>query len=525
MARRVTAPLMGAASLPLAAPLAMLALLMSPSARADIKLAPALDLRETYSDNPGLQAGDLARPQFITEVSPSLRVAADGPRLKGVATLTEHLFAFSGDRIDDTNQSSFQFQGQGKANLVNDLLYVDGNAMIGQQTISPFAPPANTNAYSSANRARIRTWSISPYLKQRLGHAASGELRYTHDAVSSPTNGFGDSHGDAVALTAGSNSDTQRRLGWNLRASRQDVQFSQGSQTKTREENLAATVSLRSSERFKVNLSGGYDSYSFNAEGTPNAGRSYSAGFTWTPSARTSIDASAGRRYYGNSYALNASHRSRRTVWIATYSDAITNTRQQLLIPKFIDTASVLDRLFIADIPDPDARRQAVDAYMRANGLSPTQPDGTYNYLSNRFVLQKQLLLSSAFNSAHTTGLVSVNGVRRTSLSPSTVDDILLGQRLAGLTDNTNQYGASASLNYRVTSRSGVTMTLIRTRTESLNHGFSNNVTQAILAGSTQLQRKLKATVELRRHQGNLAGVGAPAYRENAISASLSFMP
>jgi uncharacterized protein (PEP-CTERM system associated) len=516
---------MGAASLPLAAPLAMLALLLPSGARADIKVIPTVELRETYSDNPGLRTGGEETGQFISELSPSLRLSADGPRLKGYAALTERLFAYSGQRIDGTQQSQFQLSGNAKARLIGDLLFVDGNAMIGQQSISAFAPPANANGYSSANRARISTWSISPYLTHRFGRNATGELRYTHDSVGSGATGFGDSRADALALSAGSSNDTQRRLGWNLRASRQDVAFSQGNQTKTREENISATVSLRSSERFKVNVTGGYDSYSFNAEGTPNAGRSYSAGFTWTPSARTSVDASAGRRYYGNSYSLNANHRSRRTVWIATYNDAVTNSRQQLLIPKFIDTASVLDRLFIADIPDPDARRQAVDAYIRANGLSPTQPDGSYNYLSNRFLLQKQALLSAAFNTSRTTALVSLNSVRRTALTPSTVDEVLLGQGLAGLNDNTKQYGATASLNYRVTSRSGVSMTLARNRSESLTNGFRNDVTQASLMATSQLQRKLKGSVELRRNQGNAGVIGVSTYHENAISASLSYQP
>jgi uncharacterized protein (PEP-CTERM system associated) len=185
----------------------------------------------------------------------------------------------------------------------------------------------------------------------------------------------------------------------------------------------------------------------------------------------------------------------------------------------------VLDRLFIADIPDPVARRQAVDAYMRANGLSPTQPDGAYNYLSNRFLLQKQALLSAAFNTARSTALVSLNGARRTALTSSTIDDVLLGQSLAGLNDNTKQVGASASLNYRASSRTGLTMMLSRTRIESLTTGLRNNVAQASVMASTQLQRKLKASVELRRNQGNLGTAGASTYHENAISASLSFMP
>lgn len=525
MARAVRAPHRGAAALPLAAPVAMLALLMAPSARAEVKFTPSIDLRETYSDNPGLQSADLARPQFITELGPTLRVSADGPRLKGFVALSERLYAFSGADIDNTQQSQFSLQGNGKARLVDDLLFVDGNAMIGQQAISAFAPPVNTNGYSTANRARISTWSISPYLTHRLGRSASGELRYTHDVVKSAANGFGNSRGDALSLLAGSASDVPRRFGWTVRASRQDVDFSGVNQTHTREQTATATGSLRADEHFKVNLSVGYDSYDFNAQGTPSAGRSYSLGATWTPSARTSVDASAGRRYYGNSYALNASHRSRHAVFVATYGDEVTNTRSQLLIPKFIDTAAVLDRLFVADIPDPAARRQAVDAYIRANGLSPTQPDGSYNYLSNRFLLQKQALLSTAFNTARTTAVVSLSSVRRTALTPSTVDSVLLGNTVDTLNDNTKQLGANMSLNYRLNPRSGVTLAVSRSRVDSLTTGIRNNVTLASLGASTQLARKLKAAVELRRNQGNAASSGSQAYRENAISATLSYLP
>lgn len=525
MARRVRAPQRGAPSLPLAAPVAMLALLMAPPCGAEVKVSPSVDLRETYSSNPGLQGGAQEHGQFISELSPALRVAANGPRLQGFLSLSEHLYAYSGAQADGTQHSQFQLQGSAKARLVGDLLYADANAMIGQQAISAFAAPASTNGYSSANRARISTWSVSPYLTHRFGRNATGELRYTHDAVRSGANGFGDSTGDRLTLSAASSNENASRIGWNLRASRQDVEFTQENEVKTREQTASATVSLRANERFRVNFSGGYDSYDFSAEGTPNKGRSYSIGATWNPSARTTIDASAGRRYYGDSYSLNASHRSRRTVFVATYGDDITNTRSQLLIPKFIDTVSVLDRLFIADIPDPMARRQAVDAYIRANGLSPTQPDGSYNYLSNRFLLQKQALLSAAFNTSRTTALLSLNSVRRTALTPSTVDAVLLGNSQIALNDNTKQVGANAALNYRISSRSGVNLMLSRSRTESLSTGVRNNITQASLGASTQLQRKLKASVELRRNQGNAGTLGAATYHENAISASLSYQP
>ena len=525
MARRCRALQRGAPSVPLAAPVAILALLFVRPCGAEVKVTPSVQLSETYSSNPGLQSDAAAHGQFISELSPSLSMVARGPRVQGNLSLSEHLFAYSGSQAGATQRSQFQLQGSAKARLVGDLLFADAAAMIGQQAISAFGAPASTNGYSSANRARISTWSVSPYLVHRFGRSASGELRYSHDAVRSGATGFGDSVGDRVSLALASGNENAGRFGWGINASRQDVETNQVNRVKTREQTASATVSLRANERLRANFTGGYDSYDFTAAGTPTKGASYSVGATWNPSSRTSVDASAGRRYYGNSYMLNASHRSRRTVFVATYSDGITNTRSQLLIPKFIDTVSVLDRLFIADIPDPVARRQAVDAYIRANGLSPTQPDGSYNYLSNRFLLQKQALLSAAFNTSRTTAVLSVNSVRRTALTPATVDSVLLGNSQIGLNDDTRQAGANAALNYRISSRSGVNLTVSRSRVESLSTGIRNNITQASLGMSTQLQRRLKAAIDVRRSQGNAGGIGAPTYHENAITASLSYQP
>lgn len=514
------APARGRLVLPIAAPATVLALLISPACRAEIKIQTTVDLRETYSDNAALSASGEGRGQFITELTPSLRLYANSPRVKGSLRMTEHLFAYSGERSDGTNRSQFQLQGDVHARLAGDFLFMDGTAMIGQQSVSAFGPQANANSYSSANRARISTWSISPYLRHRFGRSADTELRVTHDSLASGAVGFGDSTANAVAFSA-SNADQTRRVGWNLRASRQDVSFSQGAQTKTHEENFLAGTYLRANERFRLNFTGGYDSYSFDSKGTPNSGRSFSAGATWTPSSRTAIEASAGRRYYGPSYYLNATHRSRRTAWVASYSDAVTNTRSQMLIPKFIDTAGLLDSLFISSIPDPVARRQAVDAYIRANGLSPTQPDGTYNYLSNRFQLQKQMLLSSAFSTSRITALASLNALRRTSLSPSEADVILLGDR-AQLNDDTRQVGATGSLNYRVTARSSASMSVSRNRSDSLSTGIRNYQTRLTMGASSQLQRKLRGSIELRRSRGNASTFGAATYRENAVSATLS---
>jgi uncharacterized protein (PEP-CTERM system associated) len=496
----------------------MLALLMSPQCRADWKITPAVDLRETYTDNVRLEPSESARSQFITDLTPSLSIASDGPRLKLHAAFATHLYAYSNDRIEGTNRSQRQFAADAKAKLIDDLLFFDGTAAIAQQNISAFGPQINHNGYADVNRAEVRTYRVSPYLAHRFGSAASGELRYSHDSVKSSTNALGESTGDTVSMSIASG-PAFRTVGWGLQYSRQDLDDTLARKSKA--ENANASLRLRISQSFSLNANGGYDKYDYEALGGKTAGKSYSLGFSWAPSQRSSIQASAGKRYFGPSYALIASHRSRSSVWTVNYNDAVTTTRSQFLLPATIDTAALLDRMFRANFPDPKERQQAVDAYIRATGLPASLADNI-NYFSNRFILQKQLQAAAAFNTAKTTTIFSLNATRRTALSTQQSDSALLGSTLSNLNDDVRQFGASVGLNYRISPRTGVNLLLNKTRSESLSTGIRSDQASLSLAMTRQLQRKLKGAVELRRNQGNSAIQGGRTYRENAVSASLS---
>ena len=513
------------------APFALLALLTAPHCRAEWKVTPKVDLRETYSDNVRLAASDAARGAFVTDLTPSLSIASDSARFKLNATFGASLYAYSNDPVEgsspnngtsNTNRSQRHLSGNARARLIEELLFVDANASIGQQAISAFGPQVangnNNTGYQDANRAQISTYRISPYVAHRFGSDASAELRYTHDSVKSGNVGLGNSTGNSVSLSLASGA-AFRTLGWGIQLSRQDLDDSLA--RTSRSETASATLRWRLQESLSVNANGGYDKYDYAALGGTTAGKSYSLGATWTPSARTSVQASAGRRYFGTSYSLVASHRSRYAVWSANYSDAVTTTRAQFLLPATIDTAAMLDRLFSANFPNPVERGQAVDAYIRATGLPASLADNI-NYFTNRYVLQKQLQLAAAFNSAKTTTVLSLSATKRQALSTQQTDSTLLGASQSSLNDNTRQAAASAVLNYRISARSGATLQLSKSRTDSLSSGLSNQQNLVSVAVTRQLQRKLKGALELRRAHGNALSQGGRTYRENAVSASLS---
>jgi uncharacterized protein (PEP-CTERM system associated) len=501
------------------APVALLTLLLAPTCHAELKVTPGVELRETYSDNVRLEANGLARSQFVSDLAPSLSIASDSPRLKLQASVGANVYAYSDRQIEGTNGSARQLQANAKASLIDELLFVDGAAAVGRQSISAFGPQATSgNGYSSTNQTEVRSWHISPYLSHRFGSTAVGELRYVRDAVTTSALGFGHSDSNTVSLSIGSG-EGFRRFGWKLAHRRNALNDSITHRSNV--DTSMLNLSYRLSETLSLTSSGGYDKYDYQALGGVTRGNSYSLGFHWTPSSRTNLEVSAGHQYFGKSYSLNALHRSRGTVWNLAYSTAVTSTRSQFLLPAALNTAAMLDRLFSSTIADPAARQQAVDAYIRATGLPATLNDSV-NYLSNRYMLQKQLLGSFALNTARTTMVLSATASRRTALSVQQSDSALLGSSLANLNDNTRQTGASASLNYRISPRSGLNLSAGVNRNESLSTGLKDNNKSVRLSLTRQFLSKLKGSVEVRRIQGTLPLAGARNYRENAISATLS---
>lgn len=503
-----------------AAPAALLALLAAPAARAGWEFTPSVALRETWTDNVSLAPEPNAHGAFISEAAPGFSLAHSGPRLAVRANGELHYYAFSHKRAGGTIDSSRQLAADARATLVDELLFVDGAVARSQQAISAFGPQVNGNGYAAANRAEIKTWRISPYLRRRFGASAIGELRYTRDSVDPGERNIGFGH--SLSSTASASLDSGpawQSLGWGLRYSRQQLEDSRAG--KSSSETALANARYRLTRSLALTGSGGYDKFDYQALGGRTSGRNWSAGFAWNPSLRTSLEASVGKRYFGSSHRLAALHRSRHTVWSITWDEAVTSTRQQFLLPAAIDTASMLERLFLPSFPDPEQRRQAVEAYMRATGV-PSQLAQSINYFSNRYLLQKSLQASVAFSGSRSTLLLSAFSTRRNALSSAGSDSDLLGTSLPTLNDNTRQSGVNAQANYKLSPRTGIDLGALWTRTTSLTTGLAGD-NQALRAGMThQFGQKLDGALELRHVKGSFGAVSGASYRENAVVASLS---
>ena len=273
------------------------------------------------------------------------------------------------------------------------------------------------------------------------------QARYTHNAVYTGVEGQSGSQSDRIlfSLTSGS---AFRTLGWGLNYNKQKI-GSLG--TSGVNEQYTGNLRYRVSSKFSLTGTRGYQKFGFaSTTGKSSGGPSWTAGFVWTPSQRTNIVANTGQAFFGTTYTLNASHRTRRSAWSLNYNQGVTTTRDQFLIPATVDTAGFLNQLWTSNIPDPILRQQTVDAFIQDNGLSASIFD-PINFLTNRFFLQKRLQASVALSGAKNTLVFSTFHTLREALTLSEGRIMFCLERATlALNNNTKQVGGSALWNWKI---------------------------------------------------------------------------
>lgn len=495
---------------------AVTAILLTPShgLAAEWQFTPTLDLKETYSDNIRLAPSGSEKSDFVTQINPGIALTGTGPRLKVNARygMQNLVYADEGNR----NTTRHNLNARANAELLDDFFYLDANGSVSQQNISAFGAQSADNANVTDNLTETRTYSLSPYLRHRFGSLASSELRYTHDSVDAGTGGLLTSQADRILFNL--NSGTAfKTLGWGLNYNKQEIDYSDRTIDL---ETYSGSLRYVISPRLSLNATSGHEKNNYLSIGGAPEGPFWSAGFTWTPAERTNITASAGKRFFGSTYAFKANHRTRKTAWSLSYSEDITTTRDQFLLPATIDTADFLNQLWTSSIPDPAMRQQIVDAFIRDAKL-PASLSDSINYFTNRYFLQKRLQASVALNGIKNTLVLSTFNTLREAQSAQEIDSTLLGSNSLSLNDETRQTGANLLWNWRITPRTSSNMNVGYAKTISLSTDREEN-TKSIRFGLTrQFQPKLNGSLDFRHIQrdSNLSGSD---YRENAITASLN---
>jgi uncharacterized protein (PEP-CTERM system associated) len=493
-----------------------LAASQAPAALAvDWRITPGLDLRETWSDNVNLGGDGNKQSDFVSEIAPNLSVYANSRRLKVNARYQlRALYYANGSQANDLVN---QFNGAATAELIDELLFVDANGYVSRQNASSFGPQSANNSYTTTNQAQVRNFSVSPYLRHRFGSAATTEARYTHTSSRSDASGLSNSETDSI--NANINSGTAfTTVGWGAFFNKQNSSYSQSESQQSQSQ--GGDVRLRVSNTLDLTAAGGYESFSYApTDGEKPEGAYWRVGFGWAPSSRTKIDATFGRRYYGNAYSFNGYSRNRLAVTTLSYTEDVTTTQEQFAQVAQLSTALFLDQLFAASIPDAALRQQAVEAFIRNNNL-PSSFATSANSLSNRVFLQKRLQGSMAFNASKTAIVFSAYSTRREAQSGAQADASLLATNNFALDADSQTAGVSGAVNVRLSPTASANLSTQYSRTKSLVSDRRDDSKSVSMALSKQFQPKLRGSVEVRRQQNSSNSFSDSV--ENSITAYLS---
>jgi uncharacterized protein (PEP-CTERM system associated) len=486
----------------------------APAPAAEWTIKPSIDVRETYSDNLTLAPTGSEQSGFITELAPHLGIEAKGARMSLSADYTLHYFDYTRAARGSSLQHDLRAAGHGE--LLEELFFIDADASSTQQSVSAFAPRVNDRGDVTGNQADVRTYRISPYLRHRFGRAATGEARYTHDAVRTDEGGLSDSKANAVHIGIASGADF-RRVQWNLALDDQKIDYENTDDVETRA--LSGGVRYLVTPRFALTGSGGYEDNTYLSIGKKPEGSFWALGFSWMPSERTSIAASAGRRFFGNTFSLNAQHRTRIAVWNASYQEEISTARSQFLTPTIQNTADFLSGLWKNSIPDDKQRGEVVNQFIRETDL-PDTVVVPVNSFTNRVFLQKAAQASVALKGVRNTVITSIFRVEREPQSVSAADLAIsaAGGILNG--EATRQDGISTTWNWNMSARTSMTAGAAYARTRSLLNGREDEDVTLRIGLAHQFQPKLRGGAELRRLDRS-STAAASDFRENAVMAFL----
>ncbi|WP_300758934.1 TIGR03016 family PEP-CTERM system-associated outer membrane protein [Janthinobacterium sp.] len=493
--------------------LALLIALPVPASAVDWLAVPSLRLRESYTDNALLAPPGQAQSDFITEIAPAIGLIGTGPRLQVHLDASWRQFRYQHRPASDSQE----LQASANAELLKDWFHLDSAASISEHSISPFGAQVINGLPPPQNASTVRTVTISPYLRHRFSSLGTAELRYTRNTVSSG-GGLLSMHSDEVQLLL---NGAPRGAGWSWNAS-YDARRTQDSKlAPQRMERSSVGLRYPFNSRWSATASAGQEKEGYadsSSSGKDPQGRFWSLGGVWTPSPRTSVAFSTGRRFFGKTYSLDAAFRQRHTSWSAQYSEDITTMPAQFLRLGNQDAASLLDQLWTGLVPDARERRLRIDAFLRYAGGLGSQ--GAINYFSHRYFLQKQLTLSMARATSKSTLVFGLNAVDRTAQTSSGIDSGLLPDLDFGSEDRTRQVGSNLGWTWQASPRSSVSANAGYSTIRSLSVPRRDNNFTLTSAVSRTIKPKMTASIELRhtRHSSTRGG----AFRENGVSATLT---
>ncbi len=476
------------------------------------EVAPTLSVSETYTDNISLTQDASKQSEWITQITPGISIAATGARFRFKGDYAPEFVHYAeGTKGNDVFHRGSAF---GHAELAEQLLFIEAGGRVDQYDVSLRGPLTTSNVNTTGNRATVKTFFVSPYLVRDFGTAVRGEARLTYSALNSNSaTALSDNDASRIDLKLASG-PTYKRFTWDIGYRRENTKYDAGQETVT--EVITTNGKLLITPNVGLLAMVGHESYDSGIPGSVFDESRWSIGLDWTPTPRTRLAATAGKRFDEDAYSFEFRHRTRLTTWSAGYSEDVTATRSEFFVPATASTASYLDQLFLPQYPDPIARQKAVEEFIARTGLPPNL-SSPLNFFSERLFRTKRWQASAGLLGVRNTLLANVYRETRDSLFPGLIQP---GAGDFAASNGIRVTGASLVWNWRVTPQNTWNLGTGYTQNEFSDSNRVDDLSYIRMGLTRQFQPRVFGSLNYSR-QRNQSNQSAFSYTENAVTAVL----
>lgn len=437
----------------------------------------------TFSSN-GSQTQD-ARSEQVIEVSPGVRVVANGARVKGSLDYSLRAMHHFQDTSDDSLRHALN--GQGRVEVWDGRGYIDASAVISEESTSAFGASGGSGI-SDNNRSATFSYRFSPYLKGRLASAADYEVRYSLAGSNTRESERSDSQSQDLSLSL--QGVFNGPLGWAVQAQSGTTDYSED--RKTRSDSVRFNLNYAVTPQWMLTALAGVernDVLSVQRESYSITG----VGADWRPSPRSRLSLDLQKRYFGHSHNLQLEHRTGRTLWRLRDSRDVSNSPTQAATASLGTLYDLLDAFYFTTETDPIKRAQLVQADLLALGLSG-DTEVFQRFLASSATLARTQSLSAILQGRRTVVTATLSRSRTSRLQSL----ISLGDDFDS-SDFVLQQGLSLSVGHRLTPQTSLSAdwTLQRNEGSLATQKTTNN--SLTLRMNTQLAPRTSGSVQLRR--------------------------
>lgn len=485
------------------------------SARPSWLITPSLSGSMTLTDNVRPGQGN-KQSDLITSVTPAIRIDGKGGRVSGSLSFSWQQNFYANESRYNNDQTALS--ASGKAELIEQWLFLDASASIAQRTKSVFATQTVGNELVNDNRGQTTSYQWSPYIQGSLGGSVGYELRYRNTQTSADTGVYATGSGVDAQTWSGrlSGGTPLALLGWSLFAEDQSTKFAVRD---TKSSRLLGTLEYRIDPQLKLNVSAGRESDNFSNPDLQSRTVS-GVGLDWAPTERTLLKLNKEKRSFGNGHVIDFSHRTGLTAWKFIDSRSVVVPAQQFVNAPVGTAYDLFYALLGNDLQlrnDPVARALATSQLLQGLGI-PASSLIYGDIATSQPFIQRRQQASVSLIGANNTVTFTAQRSSSTRIGTGTglpADDFLNSR-------NIRQSGFSGSWAHKLTPHSSLTLNALTSRSRGDLSSQDTRLRSLSLLYTTKLGARTTASLGLRQNNYDNSGVTNTDYTEHAITGTLS---